>query len=275
MNQHVPAHLWGKSLDYLFYDEVERLACVSKFFRLEVLSTASRVNFRTIDSLVQEVSHNHHFRHCCVTELFIANFFSIAAHTYDHGSFCLTGGISDGSRALSSVCAYQHMLAPGMPNKVILGNSWEYEVTENEETGLSTVIAMDATRHGVVGSNVRSLRLYPVDWSDEHEPNTFMPECVKYEHFIIQLTTAYESSLLSGDIIFEGIPFWHGIHAHHRLKCICSFCEGVNSFFPVSQRTGKCERVTPGFFPFGFNNEGFNKYEEDSYSEYEEDLYLE
>ena len=267
MSRHVPAHLWGKSLDYLFYDEVERLACVSKFFRLKVLYTASRVNFRTIDSLVQEVSHNHHFRHCCVTELFIANFFSIAADSCEHASFGLTGGISDGARALSSVCAYQHVLAPGMPNKVILGHSWDYEVQENEETGLNAVIAMDASHCRIVGANIPSLVLHPVDWSDEHEPNTYMPECVKYEQFVVQLTSAYESSLLSREIVFEGIPFWQGHYSPFRRICQCRFCQGVHSFFPVSQTTGKCEGVTPGFFPYGFNKYGFNKYEEDSESE--------
>ena len=81
-----------------------------------------------------------------------------------------------------------------------------------------------------------------------------MPECVKFEQFVIQLTSAYESSLLSRDIIFEGIPFWHGHKSPFGRICLCRFCKGVYSFFPVCQRMGKCGHVTPGFFPYGFDN---------------------
>jgi hypothetical protein len=254
----VPAHLWGKCLDYLFYDEVERLACTSKFFRNQVLSTASRVNFRTIECLVREVSHVNHFHHCCVTEIFLSNFFSMAADNHTEeieiATFGLTGGIADGARALSSVCAYQHVLAPGMPNKVILGHSWDYVVQKDEGTGLNALIPIEDSHSRMDGSKIQSLVLYPVDWTDEHEPIAYMPECVKFEQFVIQLTSAYECSLLSRDIIFEGIPFWHGHKSPFGRICLCRFCKGVYSFFPVCQRMGKCEHVTPGFFPYGFDN---------------------
>jgi hypothetical protein len=264
----VPAHLWGKSLDYLFYDEVERLACTSKYFRLQVFCTASRINFRTLDSVLREVSHVQHFRQCFVREIFIANFFSLGAeyHTERTGlaSFALGGNDEDGARALCSLCAYQHVLASGMPEIVILGHSWNYKVEENEETGLNALFPTDDGEPVVDGSNIPSLRLIPVDWCDAYYPEKYMPECVKYQQFIIQLTAAYESSLLSRNVVIEGIPFWHGGHSSRfRVSlCPCRYCTGVHSFFPVVQKAGNCERANPGFFPYGFN-----KHDEDSESE--------
>jgi hypothetical protein len=249
---HVPAKFWAKSLEFLWYEEVEKVACVSKFFKLFVFDLVARVNFRTTNSLVREVGHVRHFWHGCVNEVFIFAFFAMAQDgDIAFANFALPDKYSDGSRVISSICAYQHVLAVGSLKKVILGQLWDYEMSRDEETGVNVLIPVDDWRLGQAAPNDQDLLLTPADWSDEHEhPNTFLPECTKFDFFLLQLTSAYETSLLSQDVIFEGIPFWHPSHLNCKK---CCRCEGVCSFFPLPQITEMSGMANPGFFPYEFN----------------------
>jgi hypothetical protein len=77
-----------------------------------------------------------------------------------------------------------------------------------------------------------------------------MPECAKFDLFLLQFTSAYETSRLSQFVIFKGIPFWHP--SWIRCKIPCHRCEGVRSFFPLSQLADIGANANPGFFPYGF-----------------------
>jgi hypothetical protein len=151
---HVPAHLWGRSLEFLFYDEVERVACVSKFFKLQVFLTVLRVNFRTIESLVREVEVVRHFHQHSVSEVFLSDFFSMApVVNTGFASFALPPKYCAGSTVISSICAYQHVLALGMPNKVVLGHSWDYVIQFNEEAGVDVLVPLRRSLSGQCGPN--------------------------------------------------------------------------------------------------------------------------
>jgi hypothetical protein len=144
------------------------------------------------------------------------------------------------------------VLAPGSLSRVLLGLSWNFVMTTNVMTGIDSLLPDHSRqlRQSVVTSS--DLFLWPVDFTDELPDITYLPESTKFHFFLLQLMAAYETSLLSRSITFEGIPFWHAIP--NRCNPPCVICVGVCSFFPLNQITemGVCNQ--PGFFPHNFNS---------------------
>lgn len=251
VTEQFPAQLWGRVIDFLFYDEAERVACASKNLKMHAFATVQRVNFRTIDSLVREVSHVRHFRKCFVKEVFIYNFFSMSKDgNGEFAVFAMPEKLSEGSRVISSICEYQHILGEGNPKTVILGHSWDYKIRTDEESGIDYLVPIEGWERGNRKQNYDSLFLTPVDASGEHQPNTYTPECTKFDFFLLALTAAYETSMLSQNVTIEGIPFWHPHGCTCKIQC--HRCEGVCSFFPIEQIKENCNKAYPGFFPYDF-----------------------
>jgi hypothetical protein len=249
-----PSKLWGKVLEFLWYEDLESLVLASMFFQAYVFPSVARVNFRTTNALVREVEVVRLFRRCRVTVVYLSDFFSAAliSGSDDLATFALPPLYPDASRVICSICAYQHVLAPGSLSRVLLGLSWNFVMTTNVMTGIDSLLPDHSRqlRQSVVTSS--DLFLWPVDFTDELPDITYLPESTKFHFFLLQLMAAYETSLLSRSITFEGIPFWHAIP--NRCNPPCVICVGVCSFFPLNQITemGVCNQ--PGFFPHNFNS---------------------
>jgi hypothetical protein len=62
--------------------------------------------------------------------------------------FAMSERLSKGSRVISSICEYQHILGGGSPKTVILGWSWDYKIWTDNELGIDYLVPKEGWEGG-------------------------------------------------------------------------------------------------------------------------------